>query len=66
MTPIRVFISSVQREFAAERAALRDYPRGDPRPAGRTRLIYVKGVADASRLPKMQALVGRQAGPRTR
>ena len=29
MTPIRLFISSVQREFAAERAALRDYLRGD-------------------------------------
>lgn len=29
MTPIRVFISSVQREFAEERAALRDYLRGD-------------------------------------
>lgn len=29
MTPIRVFISSVQKEFAAERAALRDYLRGD-------------------------------------
>ncbi len=30
MTPIRIFISSVQREFAEERAALRDYVRGDP------------------------------------
>ena len=30
MTPIRIFISSVQREFADERAALRDYVRGDP------------------------------------
>jgi len=29
MTPIRVFISSVQKEFAVERAALRDYLRGD-------------------------------------
>lgn len=29
MTPIRLFISSVQKEFAAERAALRDYLRGD-------------------------------------
>jgi len=29
MTPIRIFISSVQKEFAAERAALRDYLRGD-------------------------------------
>jgi len=26
----RIFISSVQKEFAAERAALRDYLRGDP------------------------------------
>jgi len=30
MTPIRIFISSVQREFARERAQLRDYLRGDP------------------------------------
>ena len=30
MNPIRIFISSVQREFAQERAALRDYLRGDP------------------------------------
>ncbi len=30
MNPIRIFISSVQTEFAQERAALRDYLRGDP------------------------------------
>ena len=30
MNPIRIFISSVQREFAEEREALRDYLRGDP------------------------------------
>jgi ATP-dependent DNA helicase RecG len=30
MRPIRIFISSVQKEFAEERAALRDYLRGDP------------------------------------
>ena len=30
MTPLRVFVSSVQREFAEERGALRDYLRGDP------------------------------------
>jgi len=30
MTPLRLFISSVQKEFAAERAALRDYLHGDP------------------------------------
>ena len=30
MNAIRIFISSVQREFAQERAALRDYLRGDP------------------------------------
>ena len=30
MTPLRLFVSSVQREFADERAALRDYLRGDP------------------------------------
>lgn len=29
MNPIRVFISSVQKEFGGERAALRDYLRGD-------------------------------------
>jgi hypothetical protein len=29
MNPIRLFISSVQKEFAAERAALRNYLRGD-------------------------------------
>ena len=30
MTPIRIFISSVQREFARERERLRDHLRGDP------------------------------------
>ena len=30
MNPLRIFISSVQGEFAEERAALRDYVRGDP------------------------------------
>lgn len=29
MRPLRIFISSVQKEFAAERTALRDYLRGD-------------------------------------
>jgi len=29
MTPIRIFISSVQKEFTQERKALRDYLRGD-------------------------------------
>jgi hypothetical protein len=29
MKPIKVFISSVQSEFASERAALCDYIRGD-------------------------------------
>jgi len=29
MTSVRIFISSVQKEFADERAALRDYLRGD-------------------------------------
>lgn len=28
MKPLRIFISSVQKEFAVERAALRDYLRG--------------------------------------
>lgn len=30
MKPLAIFISSVQREFAQERVALRDYLRGDP------------------------------------
>jgi predicted HTH transcriptional regulator len=30
MRPIRIFISSMQKEFAEERATLRDYLRGDP------------------------------------
>ena len=30
MDPLRIFISSVQSEFAEERAALRDYIHGDP------------------------------------
>ena len=30
MNPLRIFISSVQREFAKERAELRDYVRSDP------------------------------------
>ena len=30
MTPLRIFISSVQTEFAQEREALRDYLHGDP------------------------------------
>ncbi|MEI7673575.1 MAG: DUF4062 domain-containing protein, partial [Deltaproteobacteria bacterium] len=30
MKPIRIFISSVQKEFAEERSALRDFLRGDP------------------------------------
>jgi hypothetical protein len=30
MKPLRIFISSVQKEFAEERATLRDYLRGDP------------------------------------
>ncbi len=29
MNPLRIFLSSVQKEFTAERAALRDYLRGD-------------------------------------
>ena len=28
--PLRVFINNVQKEFAAERSARRDYLRGDP------------------------------------
>ena len=116
----RIFLSSVQKEFAAERAALRDYLQADPLlrrffevflfedlPAadrridavyldevaacdlyvglfgndygfedaagvsptecefnratelGKQRLIYVKGVDDKARHPKMQALIHR-------
>lgn len=122
MKPLRIFTSSVQKEFARERAALRDYLAADPLlrrffevflfedlPAadrrsnavylaeaaecdlylglfgndygvedaaglspterefnratelGKPRLIYVKGTDDASRHPKMLALV-RRAG----
>ena len=118
MNTIRIFISSVQREFARERQALRDYLRGDPlmrrffdvflfedvpasdrRPdslyldeveqsdiyiglfgddygsedtdgispterefdqatdSGIHRLIFVKGIDDGARHPKMQALI---------
>lgn len=30
MKPLRIFISSVQKEFATERTALKDYLQGDP------------------------------------
>ena len=120
MNPLRIFVSSVQHEFAEERAALRDYLRGDPlmrrffeaflfedvpatdrRPdalyldevercdvyvglfgrdygsedaqgispterefdhaagLGKHRLIFVRGGADDTRHPRMQALVDR-------
>ena len=124
MIPLRIFISSVQNEFAQEREALRDYlredallrrffdvflfedtPASDQRPdelyldevercdlyvglfgwgygsedaagvspterefdhataLGVQRLIFVKGVEDAARHPKMRALIGKaQAG----
>ncbi len=124
MTPLRIFISSGQTEFAKERGALRDYLRGDPlmrrffevflfeevpasdrRPdalyldevercdiyvgllgnaygtedaegispterefdrataMGTHRLIFVKGVDDSARNPKIQALIEKaQAG----
>ena len=124
MNPIRIFISSVQNEFALERKALRDYlhedpllrrffdvflfedaPASDRRPddlyldevdrcdlyvglfgwgygredeagvspterefdrataLGVHRLIFVKGVEDGARHPKMRALIGKaQAG----
>ena len=124
MTPLRIFISSVQTEFAQERAALRDYLRGDPlmrrffevfmfeevpasdrRPdalyldevercdlyvgvfgneygtedeegvspterefdnattMGTHRLIFVKGVDDRARNPKMQTLIEKWSSP---
>ena len=120
MNPLRIFVSSVQGEFAEERAALRDYVRGDVlmrqffevflfedapasdrqpdelylneversdiyvglfgneygieddegvSPTGREfdhattigthRLVFVKGVDDGDRNPKMQALIGK-------
>lgn len=36
MKPIRIFISSVQQEFAEERTALRDYLWGNPLFRGQT------------------------------
>ena len=30
MTPLGILVRSVQHEFAEERAAVRNYPRGDP------------------------------------
>ena len=30
MTPVRIFIGGVRREFAEQRRRLRDYLRGDP------------------------------------
>ena len=124
MASVRIFVSSVQSEFAQEREALREYVRGDPllrrffdlflfeeapaadrRPDelyldevercdvyvglfgwgygaedetgtspterefdhaaahGAHRLVFVKGVDDEARHPKMRALIGRaQAG----
>ena len=124
MTPVRIFVSSVQSEFAQEREALRDYMREDAllrrffdvflfedapassrRPddlyldevgrcdlyvglfgwgygsedeagvspterefdhataLGAHRLVFVKGVDDGARHPKMRALIGKaQAG----
>ena len=120
MNSLRIFVSSVQGEFAEERAALRDYVRGDVlmrqffevflfedapasdrrpdelylneveqsdiyvglfgneygteddegvSPTGREfdhattigthRLVFVKGVDDGDRNPKMQALIGK-------
>ncbi len=127
MNPLRIFISSVQSEFAEERAELRDYVRSNPllrkffevflfedvpasdrRPdelyleeversdiyvglfgseygteddkgvspterefdhaatISKHRLIFVKGVGDSARNPKMQALIDKaQALPIT-
>ncbi len=66
MTPIRIFISSVQREFAREREQLRDYLRGDPLMRRFFDVFLfedVPGAEDADRHPRMRALIARsQAG----
>ena len=51
MTPIRIFISSVQREFAREREHLRDYLRGDPLMRRFFELFLFEDVPASDRLP---------------
>ena len=45
MTPLRIFISSVQSEFAGESGAVRDYLRGDPRWQGTHSLGVIRRIA---------------------
>jgi hypothetical protein len=49
MTPVRIFISSVQTEFADERAALRDYLHGDALMRGFFEVFLFEDVPAADR-----------------
>ena len=51
VTPIRIFISSVQGEFARQRAALRDYLRGDPLMRRFFEVFLFEDAAAADRRP---------------
>ncbi|MYK89111.1 MAG: DUF4062 domain-containing protein [Acidobacteria bacterium] len=51
MSPIRIFISSVQREFAREREHLRDYLRGDPLMRRFFEVFLFEDVAASDRRP---------------
>ena len=51
MTPLRIFVSSVQHEFAEERAALRDYLRDDPLMRRFFEAFLFEGVPATDRRP---------------
>ena len=51
MNPIRIFISSVQREFAEEREALRNYLRSDPLMRGFFDFFLFEDVPASDRRP---------------
>ena len=51
MTPLRIFISSVQKEFTREREALRDYLRGDPLMRRFFEVFLFEDAAAADRRP---------------
>ncbi len=53
MTPLRIFISSVQTEFAQEREALRDYLRGDPLMRRFFEVFLFEDVPAAGRLERV-------------
>ena len=67
MKPIRIFISSVQTEFAVERRALRDYLRNDPlmRRFFEPFLFEERGVVAIKDMGEMQTwfLPGRRSVP---